>query len=143
MNFRTFHLKRLIWGLAVLTSLISLDVTAQEDTFIIDDTQFAINYLIDGVPDPDLVLVRGRTYTFQLSTPGHPFCVKTAPTLGEIDDRYDIGVTNNCIENGTLTFVVPLDAPNLLYYICSVHILMTAQILIVDALPIFSDGFES
>jgi hypothetical protein len=109
----------------------------------LDNTDSAINYRIDGESDPDLMLTRGKTYVFQISTPGHPFCIKTAQTLGETDDRFDNGVTNNCIENGTLTFVVPLDAPDLLYYICTVHRTMTAQIIIVDEPSLFSDGFES
>jgi hypothetical protein len=36
-------------------------------------------------------------------------------------EPYDTGVTNNNISSGTITFAVPTNAPNTLYYICSVH----------------------
>jgi hypothetical protein len=134
---------RVLPVLAVFMTLTSGNVNAQVQTFEINRTDLAINYVIDGVSDPDLVLVRGKTYVFQLSTPGHPFCIKTAPTRGDVSDRFDSGVTNNCIATGTLTFVVPLNAPDLLYYICSLHISMTGQIQIIDDLPLFEDGFES
>lgn len=143
MNVLSIFHSRLVLGFCTTMMLVSFQAFAVDDTFVIDGTVVSLDYLINGEADPDLVLVRGKTYVFQLSTPGHPFCVKTAPTLGKSNDRYDTGVTNNCIETGTLTFVVPLDAPDELFYICSVHISMTASIIIVDDLPLFSDGFES
>lgn len=88
-------------------------------------------YVIDGVSNPSLTLCRGSTYTFAIDTPGHPFYVKTVQGTGTADS-YDSGVTGNGTTLGTLTFVVPLDAPATLYYICSLHAAMTGALQIVD-----------
>jgi hypothetical protein len=87
--------------------------------------------VIDGANNPNYTFVRGQTYQFKVRTPNHPFWIKTKPTLGT-DDAYSQGVFNNGVNNGSLTFVVPLDAPDLLYYICSKHALMVGSITIVD-----------
>ena len=57
-----------------------------------------------------LTLVRGRTYTFAVSTTGgfHPFRVNSP------------GVVNNSITSGTLTYTVPTTAANY-YYDCGLH----------------------
>lgn len=39
-------------------------------------------YVIDGNNNPTLTLVRGYTYYFVVSAPGHPFWIKTAQTTG-------------------------------------------------------------
>jgi plastocyanin len=88
-------------------------------------------YVIDGVSNPSLTLCRGSTYTFAIDTPGHPFYVKTVQSTGTAD-AYDSGVTGNGTTSGNLTFVVPLDAPATLYYICSLHAAMIGTINLVD-----------
>ena len=70
--------------------------------------------------NPTLVLYRGATYKFNINAPGHPFNIKTALTTG-IGDRYSSGVENNGDDNGTVTFTVPVNAPDQLYYSCSNH----------------------
>ncbi len=89
------------------------------------------DYLIDGVADPDLTLVRGCTYTFDIDAQGHPFAIKTQQVPGPAN-TYDEGVTNNGTASGTLTFQVPLDAPDTLFYICQVHAAMTGTLDIID-----------
>ena len=42
------------------------------------------------------------------------------------------GVTNNGAVSGTITFTVPTDAPNTLYYNCEFHGSMTGMITITD-----------
>jgi hypothetical protein len=91
---------------------------------------FTGNGLTDS-QNPDLTLKRGETYTFSLNAPGHPFWIKTAQSTGS-GDVYNSGITNNGAESGTVTFVVPADAPNTLYYICELHASMTGTLTITD-----------
>jgi plastocyanin len=70
-------------------------------------------YAISGLSgeNPVLELKRGRTYTFQINTPGHPFAILDAPGGS---------VTNNNITQGTLTFAVPAGAGSYRYR-CTTH----------------------
>lgn len=88
-------------------------------------------YLIDGQSNPDLQLVRGQTYEFQLNAPGHPFLIKTQATTGTAD-QFNDGVTNNGAAQGTIRFSVPMDAPDELFYICQFHSSMQGRISLVD-----------
>jgi hypothetical protein len=67
--------------------------------------------------NPNLVLYRGFTYQFKVNAPGHPFRIATSDS----GPAYNVGVTNNDVQNGTLTFKVPMDAPDTLSYYCLVH----------------------
>jgi predicted acyltransferase (DUF342 family) len=92
-------------------------------------------YYIDGSEAPTLSIVRGSTYVFELSASGHPFYIQTTDNNGAYDSSnvYNDGVTNNGNQTGTLTFVVPLDAPSTLYYRCEYHSNMGGTINISDA----------
>jgi len=89
------------------------------------------DYTINTLFDPTLELVRGETYTFNIDAPGHPFWIKTAAGNGT-GNAYHDGVTGNGTSNGTLTFTVPLDAPDNLHYNCQFHVPMTGTINILD-----------
>jgi hypothetical protein len=92
------------------------------------------NWLIDNAADyesgsnadPTLVLQRGFTYQFNINAPGHPFFISNTPGTG----AYTVGITNNGIMNGTITFTVPMDAPATLFYYCNVHAAMNGTITI-------------
>lgn len=80
---------------------------------------FYITYLQDGFKsnhtfglNPDFHLVRGFTYYFKVNTKGHLFWIST----DTVNHPYS-PVINNGIENGCITFTVPLDSPELLYYV--------------------------
>lgn len=90
-------------------------------------------YVIDGMSNPSLTLCRGNTYTFAVNAPGHPFYIKTVQGTGT-DNAYSSGVsvTGNGATGGDVVFVVPADAPDTLYYDCSVHAMMTGTIHIVN-----------
>lgn len=109
---------------------------------VIDDvnTQFSVindgsgAYLINADSNPTLTLERGRTYTFNIDAGGHPFWIQSSPapydpneTLGESD-----GVVNNGTDNGVVTFAVPQNAPNNLYYVCQFHPAMSGSFNIVN-----------
>jgi hypothetical protein len=106
---------------------------------VTNDTTSA--YVIDYQPNPVLTLTRGNTYVFNLSTNGiFPFYIKTEATLGTTN-TYDSGVSRNGAVDGTITFVVPQDAPDVLYYASSLQINMRGQINIVDAETGTGPGF--
>ena len=71
------------------------------------------------VRNPTIKLFRDMTYIFEINSPGNPFSIKTARTLGG-QDRYSsltIDPHENAVEVGTITFTVPSDAPDLLFYV--------------------------
>ena len=90
----------------------------------------------DGFPspanDPTLYLVRGQTYKFANNTGGHPFRIQSTVAQAGGGTAYNDGVTNQDAAGGsTLTFLVPMDAPDTLYYQCTAHSGMTGTINIV------------
>ena len=95
---------------------------------------FSSDYVINSVNDPTLTLVRGRTYTFAINAPSHPFYIKTNAVTGS-SASYNNGVTGNGIGSGTLTFTVPASAPNSLVYICSLHAAMQGTLIITNPPP--------
>ncbi|MEM7154501.1 MAG: hypothetical protein AAF799_16760 [Myxococcota bacterium] len=88
------------------------------------DNLVSVWYVINGVQNPDLNLYRGCTYTFHIDTPKHPFLIKSVQSESAID-TYDEGVTNNGTKVGTITWEVPTDAPDTLYYVCQFHLRMS------------------
>ena len=106
-------------------------------------------FLINGNANPILTLQAGNTYNFIVNAPGHPFWIKTDRVIGDAA-RYDVGVTNNGTESGTVTIELPADkVPPKLFYQCGKHIVMGNALtkfevpaesvanLIVDQLPDF------
>ena len=81
--------------------------------------------------NPTVVLYRGGTYKFKINATGHPFYIKTTNTIG-IGDQYNDGVENNGAESGTITFTVPINAPDNLFYACQYHQTMQGMFEIRD-----------
>lgn len=78
---------------------------------------YAFLFSPDGlVRNPTLRLYRGQTYNFQINSPNNPFSIKTSRVQGNLN-RYNNGVTNNSTSNGTVTFTVPVNAPDVLFYV--------------------------
>ena len=68
--------------------------------------------------NPVVTLYRGQTYYFEIDSPGEPFSIKTARTLGTLDRYTDEGyVSNFGVTNGTIKFIVPISGPDTLYYV--------------------------
>jgi hypothetical protein len=98
-------------------------------------------YVIDYQNNPTLTLTRGNTYVFNMILNRDlPMYIKTAPTLGTTN-QWNSGVTNNGISEGLITFVVPQDAPDTLYYVNPIQPNMQGQINVVDATPGTGPGF--
>jgi hypothetical protein len=90
--------------------------------------------------DPPLYLQRGQIYSFTVNTStGHPFYFKTVKGAGSLNG-YSSGVSVALpVTNGTpFTFTVPDDAPDSLFYDCSVHSTMAGNINVV----VFRNGFD-
>jgi hypothetical protein len=98
-------------------------------------------YVIDYQNNPTLTLTRGNTYVFNMILNRDlPMYIKTEPTLGTTN-QYNTGVTNNGISEGLITFVVPQDAPDTLYYVNPTQPNMQGQINVIDATPGTGPGF--
>ena len=89
-------------------------------------------YIINGQSNPTLTLNEGVTYTFNVAASGHPFWIQTTSGAYNAGNVYNTGVTNNGSQNGTITFVVPFDAPSTLYYVCQFHSSMAGTINIIN-----------
>ena len=97
--------------------------------------------------DPTLTLVRNEMYTFSINDLGfedttidEPFLIKTKPTAGTTYDVYEsIGLINNGITFGTITFTPLDDTPDTLYYVNPNNASASGVINIVDSLPLSSE----
>jgi len=86
---------------------------------------------LSSVDNATLFLYRGFTYEFHLNATGHPFYIKTVASTGT-GNQYTSGVTGQGTETGIVTFTVPQDAPDTLYYACEFHSSMQGMLKIVD-----------
>lgn len=71
--------------------------------------------------NPVLTFYRGSTYVLTLNdNTNHPFKFQTTNNGGDVDNNnlYTTGIVGN---NNTITFTVPNDAPDTLYYRCQSH----------------------
>lgn len=93
-------------------------------------------FLIDGAKRPNLFFVRGNTYVLDVSddtVAGHPLGFSaTQDNVG--GTAYTDGVTTSGTAgdtDATVTIVVPMDAPDTLYYYCTNHSGMSDQAAIL------------
>ena len=78
--------------------------------------QFEWIFNPDGLKkNPNITLYRGKTYEFNVNAPDDAFFIRTSALGGSIDN-YNFGVLNNGTNNGVVTFTVPFDAPDMLFY---------------------------
>jgi hypothetical protein len=127
----TNYLKDSLKSTAVLSSLIFALQSATAQDFNVSTPNEQFSFLINGVSnDPTITLMRGHTYTFAVNTAVnfHPFFIGTS-----LGGPAPAGVSNNNISTGTITYAVPLDAPDCVYY-CSVHF-FSGAIHMVDPAP--------
>ena len=93
--------------------------------FNIDDNSNKFRFIAAGDPpgigftqnvdNPTIYLNRGQNYKFVVDAGGFPFYIKTEPTA-DLLNQFNRGVVNNGAQVGIITFKVPFDAPNLLFY---------------------------
>jgi hypothetical protein len=97
-------------------------------------------YIINGVSNDTITLVRGETYIFDINASGHPFWIQTSSGAYNSANVYNVGITGNGTQVGTITWVVDATAPNTLYYVCQFHSAMQGTINIIDPDP---QGYDS
>lgn len=131
----------------LLSVFVFMGCSSDDDTSSTsDEPQAAVNFQVtnnesisyniigegasEGV-NPELTLKRGMTYTFTVNAQGHPFFINITQGTST-ENAYNVGVTNNGVQNGTITFVVPMNAPDTLFYNCQFHPTMTNTITIID-----------
>lgn len=93
-------------------------------------------YVVAGVSNPTFNLVKGNTYTFVINASGHPFWIQTVSGGYSSGNVYSTGTTNLGTANGTITWVIPANAPDTLYYACQFHSSMQGTINLIDPLKI-------
>ena len=93
----------------VSTYKVEIKAEADNNTYV-----FYPNGLIQN---PSIQLYRGQTYRFEINSPGNPFSIKTKRIDGETY-RYDIPeITGNAVEVGVIEFFVPMNSPDIIYYV--------------------------
>jgi hypothetical protein len=112
--------------------LLSVSIFANAADYNVTAAGVDSSYTINGQPfSPTLTLTRGETYTFEINAdPIHPFVISTE----EFDFNVP-GVSNNDTSQGTITYAVPLDAPDTMIYLCSFHFFGGTISIIDPALP--------
>ncbi len=123
---------RSAFAMMVLAATLVLAASAGAVTTITVVNNGAIAYKINGVGNATLHLVRGESYDFDVTANGHPFYIKTINSIGT-GNQFTNGVTGNGTQNGTLSFDVPPNAPNQLFYNCEFHGNMSGSIQITSA----------
>ena len=101
----------------------SLEVQGQQQdiestyTITIEDQGDNYVYLFNSLSrNPTLTLYRGQTYYFEISANNNPFTIKTTRVAGELE-KYTNGVSASSVTNGVITFKVPLNSPDVLFYV--------------------------
>ncbi len=90
-------------------------------------------FVVNGEQGLELVVVRGKTYTFNVDTGvQHDFYLSRDET-GWGAAAWTAGVSGQFIYQGRVTFTPDADTPDLLYYQCRNHRNMGAAIHVVDA----------
>ena len=93
------------------------------------------SWTINSLSNPTLTLIRGNTYVFDLiQTANHAFYIKTEASFGTTN-LWNEGVINNGLGQGFITFTVPQDAPNTLYYCNDLEFNLRGQFNVISATP--------
>ena len=107
-------------GATGMTGATGEQVTAKTYDVTVSNPGSGNKYFIDTVQQDTIYLLRGQKYVFSLagSVSGHPFHLQTTDNGGAYDsgNLYTTGVVNAGADSGDITFTVPYNAPDTLYY---------------------------
>jgi hypothetical protein len=130
------HLSDAAMGTIIAQGNIGASFSSVESKTYTVTNSGSSSYIFNGegltnASNQNFTFKRGGTYTFNVNTPGHPFLINTVQGTGSAN-KYNTGVTNNGAITGSITFTVPMSAPNTLYYNCEFHSPMTGVITITN-----------
>src|ERR1051325_7530146 len=126
----------LLAAVTIVVGAAGLGLThAQSITTFTVTNAGAQDYVLNGANDPAITVARGRTYTFNVNTVGHPFFIAAAGPNNAGAPHFTDGVVGNDVMQGSLVFTVPATAPDTLFYQCAIHIQMGGTINVVNAPP--------
>ena len=92
----------------------------------------AVGFVVNGKQGRELILVRGKTYTFYVDTnPMHDFYLSTDP-VGWGINTLTAGIEGNFTFKGVVTFKPTAETPDLVYYQCRNHKYMGGTIHIAN-----------
>lgn len=110
----------------------TVGVTSKDHSHPHYDEGSKLGFVINGAQGRTLVLVRGKTYKFNvLTTPMHDFYVSKEP-MGWGTSALTEGVTGNFTFKGIITFKPTAETPDIVYYACRNHKYMGGEIHIVN-----------
>ena len=84
------------------------------------------------VSNPTLTLYRGQTYNFDINTVDMPFSIRTSASIEDDTNLYNTGVSQQKVEQGTITWKLDLESPDILYYTNDNDIETSGLIIIKD-----------
>ena len=141
-------MKTPIVRLCACAYLASLAFAADANEIFFDASYPVWDVQVDGGPvqsNPQILLLRGKSYNIHVSGLAgfHSFYINDSPGTGSSHAYSGSGLSDNGITSDTgispITFAVPMDAPDTLYYDCGIHLSMEGTIT-VDG--VFINGFE-
>lgn len=98
----------------------SSDIVSTYTVATVDDgDNIAYVFTPNGLTrNPTIKLYRGQTYKFEVNCPGHPIAFKTKRELSDAY-VYSEGITTSTtyVESGTIEFTIPVNAPDVIYYV--------------------------
>lgn len=131
-NHMSCNINPVTWQEAQAQGLLPSDYLNCNPTTLFTVTNNGVgSYSVNGAANPTITLKRGTKYTFNINSNGHPFYIQTSGNGYNVNNLYFLGVTGAGTQVGTLTFTVPINAPNTLFYQCQFHNNMFGQINII------------
>jgi hypothetical protein len=109
-----------------------LDLSAREVSSTLNIVAVAGAYEINGERNPRLVVRRGQIYNFNLNVADHPFFLQTTGNGFQPENTFNRFFQGQGRTAGEYMWIVPVDAPDELYYQCEFHPVMFGKIIIVD-----------
>lgn len=92
----------------------------------------SLGFLVDGISGKELVVERGKTYTFEIVTDPKHDVYLSKKAVGWGGAPFADGVEGAYTYKGTMTLKVDKDTPDELFYACRNHPYMGAKIHVVD-----------
>jgi len=92
----------------------------------------ALGFLVDGVSGKELVVERGKSYTFDIATNAKHDVYLSKKAIGWGSAPYSAGVEGDYTYKGTMIFSPGKDSPDQLFYACRNHPFMGAMIHVVN-----------